>query len=49
MVVMKRVGEGGGKEKELGSQYLLQGHTPNDLSSFHYAPPLKGFTTSQWC
>jgi hypothetical protein len=31
----------GKREKELGSQYSLQGHTPNDLTSFHYTPHLK--------
>jgi hypothetical protein len=32
------------EEGELGSQYLLQGHIPKGLTSFHQALPPKGPT-----
>jgi hypothetical protein len=37
------------QREKTGSQYPLQGHVPNYLTSFHQAQLPKGFTTSQWC
>jgi hypothetical protein len=37
------------RKREAGptAQYLLQGHSPNDLTSFYKGPLLQGSTTSQ--
>jgi hypothetical protein len=35
------------RRKEPGSQYPIEGHTSNNPTSSHWAPPSNGFTTSQ--